>query len=113
LVCAPLRSRRIRPAYAELLFEVEDVVADAQLPGDAAGIVDVFDAATLLVAAELLGAGFCPQAHGGAHDVVALFEEHGGGDGAVDSAGHADDNTGTGRGYGRILLTRIFGDGEL
>jgi hypothetical protein len=57
----------------ELVFEVHHVVPDAELPGDAPGVVDVFDAAALLVAAELFGAGLRPEAHGDTHDVVALL----------------------------------------
>jgi len=71
-------------------------VPDSQLPGDAAGVVDVFDAAALLVTAELLRALLRPEPHGDADDFVALFVQERRRDGAIDSAGHADDNAGAG-----------------
>ena len=77
---------------AEAVFEVHDVVADAELAGHPAGVVDVFDAAALLASGELGGTLLGPEAHGDADDVVALLDEEGGGDGAIDSAGHADDD---------------------
>ncbi len=78
----------------ELLFEVHDVVANAELARNPAGIVDVFDAAALLVAAEFFRALFGPKAHGDADDFVALFVQEGGRDGAINAAGHADDDAG-------------------
>ena len=42
----------IDDVLAEGVLEVEDVVADAELAGDAAGVVDILDATALLVAGE-------------------------------------------------------------
>ena len=70
-------------------------MADAELSGHAARVVDVFDAAALLVAAELLRTLFGPEPHGHADDFVALLMQQRGGDGAVNSAGHAHNNAGT------------------
>jgi ribosome-associated protein len=69
-------------------------VADAELSGDAARVIDVFDAAALLVPAELLRTFFGPEAHGHADDFVALLMQQRSGDGAIDPAGHAHHHAG-------------------
>ena len=90
----------------ELLFEVHDVVTNAELAGHAARVIDIFDATALLVAGEFFGAGFGPETHGHSHHVVPLFDEQGRSDGAIHSAGHADNNAGQTHGVLRFLCTR-------
>ena len=94
---------------AEGVLEVHHVVANAELAGDAAGVVDILDAAALLVAAKLVGALLGPEAHGDADDVVALLDEEGGGDGAIDTAGHGADDAGSIHGCATILTSAAGG----
>ena len=81
----------------DLVFEavlgVDEVVGDAEVLGDAAGVVDVVDGA----AAALDGFGHAfaageaalvPELQGKADEVVALGVEQRGDGGGVDSAGH-------------------------
>ena len=70
----------------EVVTEVEHVVVDTQLLGDATGIVDVGDRATARVALA------APQLHRDADDIVPLGREEGGGNGAVDATGHGDEH---------------------
>ena len=82
----------IDDSLAETLLEVHDVVADAELAGHAAGVVGVFHATALLVAAQFVRAFLGPEAHRHADDFVALFHEEGGGDGAIHAPGHTHNN---------------------
>ena len=88
------------------VFEVHHVVADAELPRHAARVVDILDAAALLVALELVRALFRPEPHRHADDVVALLMQQRGRHGAIHSAGHADDNRCRGSSSGTILSMR-------
>ena len=89
-----MRDEVIDDGLAEALLEVHDVVADAELAGHAPRVVDVLDAAALLLARELGGARFGPEAHGDTDDLEATGDKERGGDGAIDAAGHADDHAG-------------------
>src|SRR5690606_33578292 len=64
--------------------EVEDVVVDAELVGDPAGVVDVGHRAAARVGLA------APQLHGDADDLVALLLEERGRDRGVDAARHGD-----------------------
>ena len=68
----------------EVVGEVEDEVVDAELLGDAAGVVDVGDGAAAGVALA------APQPHRHADDLVAVARSSGGGDRRVDAAAHRD-----------------------
>ncbi len=63
----------------ELALEVDDVVGDAQAPGDAACVVQVIEAAAAAVAR--LSLALIVQLHGQTDDVVARFGQQRGGDG--------------------------------
>jgi hypothetical protein len=69
-------------AAVEVVGEGPDVVDDAELLGDPAGVVDVADRAAA-------GVGLAaPQLHRDADDLVAGLEQAGRGDRRVDAAGH-------------------------
>ena len=77
----------------EALLLVDDVIGDAEVLGDAAGVVDVVDraAAALHLLGHALLAGetaLVPELHGEADELVALGLEHGRHGRGVDSAGH-------------------------
>ena len=67
-------------------------MGDVERLGDAPGVVDVLDTATLGAAAESLGTRLGPEPHRDADDLMALFLEQRGGDGGVDTAAHRDDD---------------------
>ncbi len=79
----------------EFLFEVHHVVANAQLPRHPACVANILDRAALLVPLELVRASFRPQPHGHADDLVALLMQQRSRHGAIDSAGHANDDPGS------------------
>ena len=70
----------------EVVAEVEHVVVDAELVGDASGVVDVGDRAAAGVALA------APQLHRDAGDAVAPLDEQRRGDRRVDAARHRDDD---------------------
>ena len=75
-------------ALAVITHEVDDVELDAEVVGDAAGIVDI-----LLPRAVADHVVFVdPVFHVGAHEFVALLFEEQGCDGAVDAAGEGDED---------------------
>ncbi len=109
----------------EALLLVDEVVRDAELLGDAAGVVDVVDGA----AAALHGLGHAfvageaalvPELQGEADEGVALLAQESGDGRGVDAAGHGD-----GDGFGLCgvghacpppsppLLRKIFDSGTL
>jgi hypothetical protein len=73
---------RIDHVPVEVVGEVEHEVVDAELLGDAAGVVDVGDAAAAGVAVA------APQPHRDADHLVPGGEQLGGGDRRVDPAAH-------------------------
>ena len=76
----------IDDGVVEVVGEVEHVVRDAELRGDAPGVLDVGDAATA-------GVGLAaPQLEGDAGDVVPLLEQQRGRDRRVDPAAHRDED---------------------
>ena len=79
----------------EAVLLVDEVVGDAEVLGDAAGVVDVVDGAA--AALDGLGHAFVageaalvPELEGEADEVVTLGAEQGGDGGGVDSSGHGD-----------------------
>ena len=76
-------------------FEVEDVVGNAEVLGDAAGIVDVAAGAAGAGAMSRLAVVVELQRH--ADNVVAGLGQQRRDDGRVDAAGHGDDDAGVGR----------------
>src|SRR5258706_14109425 len=77
----------------QALFVIDHIVWNADVLGDAAGVVDVVELAT--AAGYLLGhalvsgeAALVPELHGQADDVVSLSAEHGRDGGGIDSARH-------------------------
>jgi len=72
----------------EPLHVIDNVVRNAQFVGDPARILCGIQCATGFVRHLTAFAG--RNAHGHAHDVVALLDEQGRGDRAVHSAGHRD-----------------------
>ena len=81
----------------ELLLEVDHVVGDADLFGDAAGVVDIVERAAAagsggrsVFGGEFRQPALVPQLHGHADHGAALAHQHGGDGGAVDAAAHGD-----------------------
>ena len=100
----------------EALFEVDDVVGNAELLGDAAGVVDVVERAAASGCAalgnEIGQAALVPQLHGQADDAAALAVQQTGDGGAVDAAGHGDgDDAGVIAVHGRCKWARGGADG--
>ena len=97
----------------EVLLEVQDVEADAELCGDTAGIVGVVDgAATLLVGlarrVAVLGqfhAFWVAKAHEAADHLVALAQQQGGGDAGINAAGHGANHLAALSWHGGMLET--------
>ena len=79
----------------ELPLEIDDVVGDAQLAGDAAGIVQIVDRAAGAETHLAIGvrSGVIVQLHREADDLVPLTSEQCGGDRRIDAAGHGDNYT--------------------
>ena len=77
---------RADDARVEVVGEVEDVVHDAELLGDPAGVLDVAHRAAARVTRA------APELHGGAHDVVTLLQQQRGRDRGVDATGHGDED---------------------
>ena len=82
----------------ELALEVHDVVGDANRLADAACVVHVLYGAAALAGGGEVGALDGPEAHGDAHDVVALPLQQQGGDGGVYAPAHGDDHAALGHG---------------
>jgi hypothetical protein len=82
------------------------VELDPELLGDAPGVFDIFHPRAVPDDVVLVD----PVFHVRAHDVAPLLLEQERGDGAVDSAGHRDEDLGT-RGHGsterRVLACRL------
>jgi hypothetical protein len=77
----------------EAILMIDDVVRDAEMLSDAAGIVDVVEGAA--ASGDLLGHAFVssktalvPELHGEADEVVALGAEHGCDGGGIYTARH-------------------------
>ncbi len=95
LPAAWARDVRVDDRGVEVLREVEDEVVDAELLGDAAGVVDVGHAAAPGVALP------APQPHRDADDLVTVARQQRGGDGRVDAAAHRDHHL-----HGRAAMRR-------
>ena len=78
----------VHDAFAVIAHEVDDVELDAEVVGDAAGIVDILLPRAVTDDVVLVD----PVFHVGAHEIVALLFEEQGGDGAVDAAGEGDED---------------------
>ena len=79
----------------ELLLEVHHVVGDADLLGDAAGVVNVVERAAAPrspLCGQLRQTPLVPKLHGQPHYVVTLAHQERGHGGAVDAAAHGDGN---------------------
>ena len=87
----------------ELALEVHDVVRDAYGLADAAGVVHVLYGAAALAGGGEVVALDGPQAHGDAHDVVALPLQQQGGHGGVYAPAHGDDHAPLGHGEERSI----------
>ena len=76
----------------EIFGFVDQVIGDAEFVGDGAGIHDGLRAAAFVFGARdaILG----PEFEGDADDVVALFEQKGGGSGGIDASAQANNNAG-------------------
>src|SRR6266513_1605442 len=74
----------------ERVLHVEEIVRNAQPPGDVAGIVHgLRSAAAPEALRRVRRLGPRPDAHGDADDVVALLHEQGRGDGGIDTPAHS------------------------
>ena len=87
----------------ELALEVHDVVGNAYGLADAAGVVDVLDRAAALAGSGEVAALDGPEAHGDAHDIVALPLQQQGGHGGVYAPAHGDDHAPLGHGEERSI----------
>ena len=103
-----LLDERTNHVALEALLVIDHVVRDADLLGDAAGVVNIVERA----AASLHGLGHAllageaalvPELHGQADDVVSLGAQHGRDGGRVHTARH-----GYGDGFGTQLLAPSF-----
>src|SRR5690348_3176489 len=74
---------------AEPVFQVQDVVRNAELVGDQSRVGDRVQGAARTVGYVV---AIAEQLHGSPDDVVAGVHEEGGRDGGVDAAGHGDEN---------------------
>ena len=85
----PVSVEQIRDdAFAILLHQIDDAELDAEAVADSAGVLDVLHPRTMADDVVLVD----PVLHVGAHEVVALLLEQQGGDGAVHSARHGDED---------------------
>ena len=99
----------------EGLLEIDDVERDAEVAGDAAGVMHVVDGAAAMprspvarrVSGQLRQAALIPKLHGEADDGLAALAQHGRDGGAVDAAAHGHgDGVRCGNG-GRIIVRRV------
>ena len=88
---AVLGDERLDDVLEKLALQIQRVVRDAEPVGDAAGVLDILDAAALGATRQAFGPSLGPEAHGDANHLVALFDEQRRGDGRIDAAAHAHD----------------------
>ena len=90
---AVLGDERLDDVLEKLALQIQRVVRDAEPVGDAAGVLDILDAAALGAARQAFGPGLGPEAHGDADHLVALLDEQRRGDGRIDPTAHAHDDS--------------------
>ncbi len=101
-----LGDERTHDVALETLFVIDHVIRNAEVLGDAAGVVNIVERAA--AAGYLLGhalvsgeAALVPELHSQADDVVSFGAQHGRDGGGIDSARH-------GYGYGLTFLHVLF-----
>ena len=98
-------NERADDGLLELALEIDHVIGDAEVLGDAARVVDVVDGAAAMLPGglgvklvlKLRQAALVPELHGEAYDRLAAVVQDGGDGGAVDTAAHGHGNGGGGR----------------
>ena len=93
-----IRPGNIRTLFHILLFKIDRVTRDIELPANPAHILGI-----LLRRAIAEFVGIVPVFHENADDVIALLLEQQCGHGGIDAAGHADDDAGL-----ELLMLRSF-----
>src|SRR6185437_15180272 len=82
---------RLHYFLLELLFEVDDVVWNAKLRGDAPGVVNIVErtaAPGCFLGCEVGEAALVPKLHGHPDNRVAVTQQHARNRGTVDASGH-------------------------
>ena len=102
-----IRDERTNDVELELALEIHDVKRDAEMFGDAAGVVHVVVRAAAMpggaVILQLRQAALIPELHGEADNGLRAVVEDGGDRGAVHAAAHGDgDGSRVGNGWDRV-----------